>query len=168
VDKLDAQVLLRINLPFTKKDILTAFRKYVFEHHQDRSGIQVDMDVACKAKEILMSHCVSESRTSEMTTCGIPLETLGEGLPYPKTGSECDRCQGKGYTSTVVQPTSTCPDCMGFVYSFTRCRFCKRCKGTGVIRHVRGGNTVHNLCFRCNGSGELEVWNPLIPRGAIL
>lgn len=95
----------------------------------------------------------------------------------------CDRC-----ISGRVPRTFTCRPCKG-TGKFTqknsgRIVDCRVCKGTGVFHHptltmdcpicggtatvrIPGQNVSYHICWKCKGAGEIKIFNPVIPKGAL-
>ena len=79
----------------------------------------------------------------------------GKGYTYKK----CDRCNGTGkYLEKGV-----CFKCNGLGTTKIRCQ---TCKGTGF----QEAKIITNPCSTCKGKGKVEInpWNPVIPKGAVL
>jgi len=97
----------------------------------------------------------------DKTVDGVPLVELGLGLGPLKNGKDCSVCQHRGYNT---RPR-------------TRTEFCSRCHGTGRIGFlqfcpscIRGYVNVqlghfYETCYKCFGTGEIEIHNPVIPKG---
>lgn len=44
---------------------------------------------------------------------------------------------------------------------------CRKCRGEGTIEETDSSRPTHVRCRVCNGSGELKIYNPVLPRGYI-
>jgi DnaJ-class molecular chaperone len=42
---------------------------------------------------------------------------------------------------------------------------CSYCKGTKEEEIMMEGGPVYSICSKCDGVGEIKMWNPVIPRG---
>jgi DnaJ-class molecular chaperone len=106
-------------------------------------------------------------------------------LGYKKVIEEkihlCNECSGAGYTYANI-----CTACQG-TGKFTQKNSrkvvdCLKCKGKGVIHYwtlhrctacVHGYVThsenkiTYHTCYRCQGVGELEIFNPVIRKGLL-
>jgi len=156
----------------TKPVVLKAFRRFIMANHQDHTGEKIDLHKAVLAKEVLLNHCSVDPTGKPLvddvlrTTMDTPLSELGNGLKSPKVGKECLDCEGRGWTKYIYQPSITCPNCQGKSARHFRNNdglHCRRCESTGTVRSAKA--VVNYLgCSRCNGTGEIEIFNPLIPK----
>lgn len=95
----------------------------------------------------------------------------------------CDRCIGGR-----VPRSFTCRPCNG-TGKFTqknsrRIVNCRVCRGTGLFNHptltmncpdcdgtatvrIPGQNVSYHTCWKCRGVGEIKIFNPVIPKGAL-
>ena len=172
-----AKELLNIHgATYSKPEVLTAFRAYVFLHHQDKSNHAVDMDAAVKSKELLLTTCADYAASTEFRLIdGTPLRELGNGVPFPKSGKECSGCGGKGYNKYTYQPTIRCGSCngRGFISRAPTVRLggfidmCRRCRGHGNLRSAKS-EVNYMRCDECEGHGEVEIFNPLLPKFRIV
>lgn len=133
-----------------------------------------------------------------VTTDGTPLYELGLGLGPMKNGRDCNRCQHKGYTEDRwpgrncwvcdftgrVLAKEPCGPCRGTGKfkehrsgRIVPCRvchgrgeklgykLCPQCNGT----HFFGEGTVRYIkCYECKGTGEIELFSPLFPKGRMI
>jgi DnaJ-class molecular chaperone len=131
-----------------------------------------------------------------MTTDGTPLFELGLGLGPMKNGRDCSRCDHKGYTEEKGIEWSFCNACRGTgeVPLEVPCRYCRKgkfrqksgqvvdcnaCRGTGKFKTTqqcwcavgsgfrRSAKTTYRKCYECKGTGEIEILNPVIPKGRL-
>jgi len=81
------------------------------------------------------------------------------GYQYKK----CDRCNGVGVYYKNGIEKGVCFKCNGL--GITKIR-CQRCMGTGYIEP----NVTTRPCSKYHGKGKIEInpWNPVIPKGAVL
>ena len=76
---------------------------------------------------------------------------------------KCNQCE-KGIFTLINGRKVTCRRCKGKVFYKIKCR---RCNGTGFL----GEQTYKwNTCSGCKGTSKvkLDLWNPVIPKGAVL
>lgn len=81
----------------------------------------------------------------------------------------CTRCKGSGkYTNKAGDATFDCYLCKGegFQRHF-RMDICIVCAGTGG-KSVAVGKVVYHICAPCKGSGEIQIYNPVIPKGILI
>jgi len=98
----------------------------------------------------------------------------------------CEKCDANG----MIPRVSPCRACNGsgeFTQDYTRRVVeCRLCKGSGVFRHPYarvlctscwGTKTIHTTsedkgyyetCYKCHGKGEIEIHNPVLPKGALV
>jgi len=75
------------------------------------------------------------------------------------TFKKCDRCNGTGR----YQDKGVCFKCNGIGITKVRCQ---KCRGTGFL----DPKVFIQKCGTCMGKGKVEInpWNPVIPKGAVL
>lgn len=133
-----------------------------------------------------------------VATDGTPLYELGLGLGPRKNGRDCERCQHKGFTEEPdfrntcwecdpygrVIADVPCTPCGGTGWFTQRrggqrviCRVCRgrgekfatitcpKCNGTKSVGKKR---VRYSRCYECKGTGEIELFSPLILKGTII
>lgn len=208
---LEAAECLGISLPFSNEtELKRAYRRASFAAHPDHGGSDSEMCAVLAAFRRLRfclddrSVCINGSNKTPLTTIdGTPLSELGLGLGPTTNGTDCERCEGRGYREHYgpgfrvclscdecgeVPRTFPCRPCNGSG-KFTQRRSkrvvdCRACQGTGNFKHPRlrspckkchGTKTIwgksneasYNKCSNCDGTGEVRVWNPVLPKGAL-
>lgn len=78
---------------------------------------------------------------------------------------QCSHCNGTGKYKKIDGNIIICKICSG------RGEFrqkCSKCNGIGVIENKN--YIEYKICMNCKGTGQvrLELWNPVIPKGAII
>lgn len=105
----------------------------------------------------------------DKTLSGELLNDLGRGVPAPGSGTKCDDCKGKGYFRYLNQPYVRCHSCYGHGVANHVSKGptpCGRCEGTGKL--ISAKCTPYFIkCNKCRGCGEIEIFNPLIPKSLI-
>ena len=132
------------------------------------------------------------------TVEGTPLNDLGLGLGSRKNGTDCKDCNHKGYTEhhptgyqrcswcfagfAYSQPClrcsgtgngpkqvpNTCPQCLGRgIKEFSRVVRCGQCDGSGG-KQIKEKAVEYHTCYKCLGTGEIEIFNPVIPKGFLI
>ena len=78
---------------------------------------------------------------------------------------KCNQCE-KGIFTLINGRKVTCRRCKGKVFYKIKCR---RCNGIGFLRVGEERVDLVN-CTKCKGTGKvkLDLWNPVIPKGAVL
>lgn len=106
-----------------------------------------------------------DSPTTILTTDGTALDELGLGLGPAKNGKECIDCKGAGYSKVKRRvvlwfPYEPCSICrlMGSTWG------CQKCSHL-LFTHADKVETIYGTCVRCQGKGETEIMNPVIPKG---
>jgi len=143
------------------------------------------------------SWAFTDGKPKAQTTDGVSLEELGLGLGPRKNGRDCEECKHKGYIEHEVsgvrrcewcsfgyaysqpclrcngagngpkQKPKSCPTCGGLgTKTFGRAQRCRVCGGLG-IKSVGRGTVEYRLCYKCLGTGEIEIFNPVIPKGIL-
>ena len=94
--------------------------------------------------------------------------SMFEGFKMYGTGFvtlDCYSCGMKGYRyNKETKQKETCSRCHGAgKFQAT----CKHCNGAGL---QKGRSTITITCFRCDGTGRIEIkpFNPVIRRGAVM
>jgi DnaJ-class molecular chaperone len=158
--------ILGVTLPVKREDLKKAYRQRAKELHTDTSGTdsKEDFILMRKAYECLCEADVfSDGPKREFTEEGTPLSDLGLGLKN-KNGKQCVTCKGVGYRTVQqwrifprVPGTRPCSFCTFLGSSLG----CSRCDGKFNRRLV----SIHLICAPCQGSGETEMFNPVLPKG---
>lgn len=80
----------------------------------------------------------------------------------------CRRCRGTGnYTNKKGQVAGQCFSCKGTgYYKALFIQKCSECSGVGY-KVGEKGRVVYTACYRCQGTGEVEVFNPVITKGRL-
>jgi DnaJ-class molecular chaperone len=99
---------------------------------------------------------------SGLTRC---TRCIGAGFAYEDT---CSRCKGSGKFVKNGRPVGVCFSCRGTGKPLRpRLNLCSRCHGRGSI-NVPANTKEYHLCYTCKGVGEIEIFNPVIPKGRLL
>jgi hypothetical protein len=147
------------------------YRKAARRLHTDLSGTSLTNDafIAMQAAyEQLTAPGAAgvfvDSPVEAVTVEGTPVADLGKGLGR-KNGMECKNCKGAGYLvrkrrKIVWWPYEPCDLCriMGSVWG---CRTCAHL----TFRHNDIIETIYGTCVECQGHGETEIINPVLPKG---
>lgn len=118
----------------------------------------------------------------ECTEC----DSLGYKVVHEHGFGKCAKCEGHGYQPREFR----CRACDGSGRFVQRRSLrevdCRVCQGTGIFKHpfytescsacfgVGRGKTekvvsIYILkCYTCKGTGETEVWNPVLPKGRLV
>lgn len=91
----------------------------------------------------------------------------GEYKRNGKVVGECNLCNGSGrfYPENKkpiypFEPIKYIPGTMKRGYN------CKKCKGSGMIYgRALTDRLNHTICQKCEGKGEIRIFNPVLPRG---
>lgn len=83
-------------------------------------------------------------------------------------GVPCRPCQGTGkFTQARSKKVVTCRVCDGTKYVMRKAH-CYFCGGTSYRQiPTERFRTVYHKCFECGGSGEIELFNPVLPKGRL-
>ena len=158
-------------LPCDKAALKHAFRAAAKRLHTDTSGADTKAAfIEMKEAYDLLLMCPGALAGGEKDFCcteeGTPLSDLGLGLGH-KNGKPCEKCKGQGYYKTwdwVLKPTRPgavpCPTCARMQSSLG----CSRCWG----KFKRVQETIYKICAACQGHGEIELFNPVIPKGLLV
>lgn len=181
MDTNQALKILSISHPFTKAKVLKQFRSWVKEIHPDTGRTDggfyfTDMDDLVKAKELLLKLASEDENTGILTlrtSSGELLSELGNGLPNNKSGMTCTYCIGNGYNKRVMPRWVKCNVCNSrndfmkygsySVFDPLGLISCRKCHGLGEVKSAKY-DIIYGKCSYCKGTGEIEVFNPLIPK----
>lgn len=94
-------------------------------------------------------------------------------VEFGRVSYRCQRCGGDGVFKRNGRSVGQCNGCRGNGWiaelrrtpSFFGSR-CVTCKGAGDVPNPQGRQT-HVKCYHCKGTGELLVFNPVIPKGLL-
>lgn len=83
----------------------------------------------------------------------------------------CHACNGTGkFTQRRSEKTVDCRKCNGtgvFKHPYLKMR-CPRCRGDKTIWGKDSNSPIYEVCYECKGKGEIEIWNPVLPKGALV
>lgn len=155
-------------LPCTADQLKQAFWTASHRLHPDKSGdagLFVEMkalyDVLRRDPDTFV-HQTTDA--IPVTITGEPLSELGLGLGPLVNGKDCPGCDHNGFTSYRDHAEITCPVCRGRGYT-PKVRVCWPCLGSGVLR--KKPTVRYAVCSECKGTGEIQIWNPLLPKGRL-
>lgn len=100
-------------------------------------------------KEILCTECDSWGQVPKTYPCR-PCQGTGR-FTQRRSGREvdCRKCHGTGLF-THPYHTKLCPECHG-----------------SKVKYVDDNRPFYNQCWACNGTGEIEILNPVLQKGAL-
>jgi len=130
-----------------------------------------------------------------VTIDGVLLTSLGQGFDSPLINStDCTNCKGQGYITNITPGCFECNDTGKIIMSRSPCHKCKgtgqhadrkgelfpcwRCNGTGMYnklmecfscfgKYSYKRKTHHTVCYHCEGRGQIQIFNPVLPKGRI-
>ena len=83
---------------------------------------------------------------------------------------QCRPCGGTGkFTQRRTSRIVDCRACGGsgwFEHPYRK-RRCPKCWGTKTIWGENEDSLVYHICGACQGTGEILIWNPVLPKGAL-
>lgn len=91
------------------------------------------------------------------------------------TGSQpceypCEFCSGTGkFTQRRSRRVVDCRVCRGtgqYKHPFEK-EWCTNCAGSGITSADRIAHIYVMKCWECKGTGEIRVWNPVLPKGRL-
>lgn len=176
--------VLDLRSPFTKEELVHAYRTKAFETHPDKGGNPDNFKKVQEAYETLFDLCVLSSNgttESSKTVEGCSLTDLGKGLGATVNSKDCPECKGKGWfesTHITYGNLSFCPVCGGrgqiktiFNYpifsalEWKNWRHCRRCLGLGYLNCKEISHKTIHYCTNCKGTGQVEIHNPVLQKG---
>lgn len=81
---------------------------------------------------------------------------------------KCKKCQGTG----KFKENRSCFTCSGTGWFFpknsrsTYINMCEKCRGSRVM-YITEAKKTYEKCFTCKGTGEIRIFNPVIPKGLL-
>lgn len=174
-------MILNIQLPTTVDEIKAAFRQRSKEgpyRHPDVGGSGSQFRQLVDAFNFLKDGNIpgtiksgtaeEKIRSASYTQDGHLLVELGKGLGSTKNGSRCESCNGKGYATSLSRTKwDSCRICRGrgFVRHHSGAeKRCWKCFGMGGMHVAAPSEAFHFFCHKCNGTGEIELFNPVFPK----
>lgn len=167
-----AQKHFGIKLPTDPATLKTAYRAAARKLHSDLThdtATEEQFKLMAAAYAVLIvpnAPGVFAQAPEELATVdGVPLSELGLGLGRHKNGRDCKECKGKGYDKrrrkdVTWWPYNPCHICV-LAGSTWGCQQCSRL----IFRHTDKIVEEYHICAPCQGTGEIELLNPVIPKG---
>lgn len=91
------------------------------------------------------------------------------GLAYPVF--PCRPCKGTGQFTQIrsrrVVNYRICKGSGKFENTKTHKRFCWRCGGSKTLTNPDPSKSHYDLCLTCMGTGEVQIYNPVLPKSAL-
>ena len=90
----------------------------------------------------------------------------GSGEVRRKT--ECRNCKGSGkFTQARSKRVVDCRTCRGTgSFLLSSMTICLECVGNGRVME-KTGSPLYHRCSSCYGTGEIRIYNPVIPKGRL-
>lgn len=165
--------LLGLTYPTTHDELKSAYRAACRRVHPDAGGSHADF-IRLQYEYDRVKSDPSKFRdgaaTLELRTIdGIPLVELGLGLGPSVNGRDCTECKHVGYKEYRRSRRVRCPwvsRSMSLRSGDWHQVWC-RCGGTGFITEYRPDEKDYHRCSRCNGTGEVAMFNPVVIKGSL-
>lgn len=77
------------------------------------------------------------------------------------------RCCDNGFFTTKSGKKVSCRVCNGTGIYLVIKKRCSVCGGSGFSYKEKGIGTVYNVCFHCDGKGQIPIWNPVLPKNRV-
>jgi len=96
-----------------------------------------------------------------------------KGSGYQTKNPECSACSGTGkFTQRNSKRVVTCLKCEGtgknpYAKNQSARQFCRKCDGSGHDSMSRRRHIYAFKCSECDGTGEIEIPNPVLPKGVL-
>lgn len=118
---------------------------------------------------LILSVTSHEGIARPRTVCGKLLSTLGLGLGPTKNGKDCPQCLHDGYLTSYGRAFDICIACdeYGKVQRGKIKIYCPKCSGTKAIWSDVKSKPRYDLCPTCGGTGEIQVFNPVLVKGSL-
>jgi DnaJ-class molecular chaperone len=168
--------LLCLASPYTQEELKHAYFTAARKHHPDTGGSTKAFIEVKDAYERLLPTCSGASKSDATTSEGDLISDLGKGLGELVNSWVCKDCSGKGWIARAHYSygSGTCPVCDGRGEVETvvpgRFRYCRRCFGLGYLydRVVVETTTIIHTCRNCDGTGQIRIPNPALPKGRMI
>ncbi len=184
------QRIFNLSFPPTEIELKSAFRSLSKERHPDTGGSHREFIDLKEAYDMLLGYVIEGKKYVDKTTQGDLLVDLGNGLGPTTNGAHCKNCNSLGYRIETRTSHYRIIDCSFCGVRCGRCSGrgrlitgeCPECKGSGTFRFRNIGCTfcrgrgnyskpiltqVYITCSTCEGTGEIKIMNPVLPKGAV-
>ena len=157
--------------PFTPEELSTKFRLLIKKVHPDVNGSE---EAKKLSQEVISSYKLLKN---------LAISCYGEKvIKWSTAPYACPKCNPFPLALFNRQRGVICNQCLNGVFTLRNGRkvTCRKCKGTGIYkfkcRACNGTGYVGNVktefinCGKCSGTGKikLDLFNPVIPKGAVL
>lgn len=180
--------IFNLDFPPTETELKLRFRALSKERHPDTGGSHEAFIELKEAYDMLLGYTTVARKYVDRTSEGDLLVDLGRGLGPTTNGAHCKKCGGMGYkieTRVTSYSRIECPFCQ------TRCGRCAgkgrlingqcpECIGSGIFINPNCTSCnrstlyskliqaqVYITCSPCGGRGEIEIMNPVLPKGGM-
>lgn len=79
----------------------------------------------------------------------------------------CRKCGGTGEFSRNGKKIGVCYPCKGAGWHVEK-SWVNRCQTCHGLMSIAGRHIECHTCTKCEGAGELPMWNPVLPRGLLM
>jgi DnaJ-class molecular chaperone len=114
--------------------------------------------------------CEHRGYYEQTSRYGVPCDRC-DGVGREPLFSKCRPCNGTGkFTQRRSRRVVDCRVCKGSGKFFRGRRHmfqtCQKCRGAGVV--MKSSKTrLYVKCHECSGTGETEMWNPVLPKSIL-
>lgn len=147
-------------------------------------GFVVSEDILYRLFRAIQVKCCDCNGTGEVTE--VPCDRCkGTGTFHKEFDEPCKKCEGKGTFKNQKGKEVTCHTCKGTgrfkgakdlscfkcagsgLYRLKHVAKCRRCGGKGYFLNEYEKKKTINVCYKCGGVGEIELFNPVFPRNRL-
>lgn len=130
--------IFSLSVPFSEEDLKNAYKREAKKAHPDVGGTKEAFQKLQDAYTVCSKMISTHVGDQATTETGELLSELGKGLGNFKNGVTCVGCNGKGYQMN------------------------RRWSLSARDREYA------SVCYSCKGTGETEIFNPVIPKGLLM